>query len=125
VRRSSQLARAVRAAQILNPDLVVLDLAMPVMNGLDAARMLRRIMPAVPLIMYCGFGDKFVEQQARSHLINASAESGSRRGEAFQGNFQHDAHTGPLSAENSATKQITFRFSTSDGIAANDARLAF
>jgi DNA-binding NarL/FixJ family response regulator len=37
---------------------------MPVMNGLDAARMLRRIMPAVPLIMYSGIGDKFVEQQA-------------------------------------------------------------
>ena len=44
---------------------------MPVMNGLDAARMLRRIMPAVPLIMYCGFGDKFVEQQAR--LIGIAA----------------------------------------------------
>ena len=71
MRRSSQRARAVRAAQILNPDLVVLDLAMPVMNGLDAARMLRRIMPAVPLIMYCGFGDKFVEQQAR--LIGIAA----------------------------------------------------
>ena len=56
---------AVRVAQLLNPDLIVLDLAMPVMNGLDAARLLRRIMPAVPLIMYSGIGDKLVEQQAR------------------------------------------------------------
>ena len=56
---------AVRIAQLLNPDLVVLDLAMPVMNGLDAARKLRRLMPAVRLIMYSGIGDKFVEQQAR------------------------------------------------------------
>lgn len=55
---------AVRIAQLLSPDLVVLDLAMPIMNGLDAARRLRRLMPSVPLIMYCGIGDKYVEQQA-------------------------------------------------------------
>ncbi len=62
---------AVGKAQILKPDLVVLDLAMPVMNGLDAARMLRRIMPAVPLIMYSGIGDRYVEHQAR--LIGIAA----------------------------------------------------
>ena len=44
---------ALRVAQLLRPDLIVLDLAMPVMNGLDAARMLRRLMPGVTLIMYC------------------------------------------------------------------------
>jgi len=57
---------------LLHPDLIVLDLAMPVMNGLDAARMLKRLMPATPLIMYSGFGDKFVEQQARFIGIAAS-----------------------------------------------------
>ena len=62
---------AVRNAQLLHPDLIVLDLAMPVMNGLDAARMLRRIMPTVPLIMYSGIGDKYVEHQAR--LIGIAA----------------------------------------------------
>jgi DNA-binding NarL/FixJ family response regulator len=61
----------VRVAQLLCPDLIVLDLAMPVMNGLDAARMLRRIMPTVSLIMYSGIGDKFVEQQARYIGISA------------------------------------------------------
>jgi DNA-binding NarL/FixJ family response regulator len=62
---------AIRVAQLLSPDLIVLDLAMPVMNGLDAARMLRRLMPAVPLIMYSGIGDRVVEQQAR--LIGIAA----------------------------------------------------
>jgi len=42
----------------------VLDLSMPVMNGLDAAQVLRRLMPAVPLIMYSAFGDRYAEQQA-------------------------------------------------------------
>ena len=62
---------ALRVAQLLRPDLIVLDLAMPVMNGLDAARMLRRLMPGVTLIMYSGIGDRLVEQQAK--LIGISA----------------------------------------------------
>lgn len=72
---------AIRKAQLLHPDLIVLDLTMPVMNGLDAARMLKRLMPATPLIMYSGFGDKFVEQQARfigiAALISKAAPPGS------------------------------------------------
>lgn len=55
---------ALKEAQSLRPDLIVLDLAMPVMNGLEAARRLKRLMPAVTLIMYSGIGDKYVEQQA-------------------------------------------------------------
>jgi len=62
---------AVRLAQLLNPDLIVLDLAMPVLNGLDAARKLRRLMPATPLVMYSGIGDKYVEHQAK--LIGIAA----------------------------------------------------
>jgi len=39
-------------AQELRPDAIVLDLAMPEMNGLEAARVLRRIMPTTPLLMF-------------------------------------------------------------------------
>src|SRR5712692_7950600 len=56
---------AIAKARELHSDLIVLDLSMPVMNGLDAARELKRLMPAVPLLMYSAFGDRFVEQQAR------------------------------------------------------------
>jgi DNA-binding NarL/FixJ family response regulator len=38
------------AAPQLRPDIVVLDIAMPLLNGLDAARQLRRLMPAVKVI---------------------------------------------------------------------------
>ncbi len=34
------------------PDLIVLDLSMPVMNGLDAARKLKLLMPEVPIILF-------------------------------------------------------------------------
>jgi YesN/AraC family two-component response regulator len=56
---------AIEKAQELHPDLIVLDLSMPVMNGLDAARGLKRLMPTVLLIMYSAFGDRFAEHQAR------------------------------------------------------------
>ena len=38
------------AAPGLRPDIVVLDVAMPSLNGLDAARQLKRLMPAVKVI---------------------------------------------------------------------------
>ena len=55
----------VQKAQELHPDLIVLDLSMPVLNRFDAARALKRLMPAVLLIMYSAFGDRLVEHQAR------------------------------------------------------------
>ena len=56
---------AIEKAQELLPDLIVLDFSMPVMNGFEAARVLKRLMPTVPLIMYSAFGDQFAEHQAR------------------------------------------------------------
>ncbi|SRR5713101_6618825 len=61
---------AIEKTQGLRPDLIVLDLSMPVMNGLDAARVLKRLMRTVPLIMYSAFGHEYAEQQARSMGIS-------------------------------------------------------
>jgi DNA-binding NarL/FixJ family response regulator len=57
---------AIEEACRLQPDLIVLDIAMPVMNGLEAARVLRQIMPSVPLIMYSANPNEVSEQSARS-----------------------------------------------------------
>jgi DNA-binding NarL/FixJ family response regulator len=38
------------AARELSPEVVVLDIAMPLLNGLDAARQLKRLMPKVKVI---------------------------------------------------------------------------
>jgi chemotaxis response regulator CheB len=46
---------AVEKAQELHPDLILLDLSMPVMNGLDATRVLKRMMPEVPVIMFSAY----------------------------------------------------------------------
>jgi DNA-binding NarL/FixJ family response regulator len=40
----------VEAAAELKPDVIVVDIAMPVLNGLDAARQVREMFPAVKLI---------------------------------------------------------------------------
>ena len=62
---------AIAKAQQLHPDLIVMDLSMPVMNGLDAARILRRLMPQVPIIMFSDFADALPEKEARSAGISA------------------------------------------------------
>jgi two-component system chemotaxis response regulator CheY len=57
---------AVDKAQELHPDLILLDLSMPVMNGLEATRVLKRMMPEVPVIMYSAYADSSTEKAARS-----------------------------------------------------------
>ena len=42
----------IEKAKELRPDLIVLDLSMPRMNGLEAASKLKRIMPQVPIILF-------------------------------------------------------------------------
>jgi DNA-binding NarL/FixJ family response regulator len=47
----------VEKAKILRPDLVLLDLAMPEMNGAEAASVLKKSMPDVPIIVFTMFSE--------------------------------------------------------------------
>ncbi len=64
-------AEGVQKAQDLNPGLVILDLSMPVMNGLEAARALQLTMPHVPLLMFTNNNVAAMEKEARSAGIFA------------------------------------------------------
>lgn len=55
---------AIEKAERMHPDLIVLDLSMPVMNGMQAAQALHKIMPSVPLIMFTSFITQNLEQEA-------------------------------------------------------------
>jgi DNA-binding NarL/FixJ family response regulator len=55
---------AIQLAQQCHPNLIVMDLSMPVMNGLEAAKVLRKLMPSVPLIMFTFFSTCNLERQA-------------------------------------------------------------
>ena len=65
---------AIEKAQGLNPGLIVMDLSMPAMNGIEAARCLRQLLPTVLIIILSDYGGLFPEQEARS-LGNAAIVS--------------------------------------------------
>ena len=62
---------AIEQAEKFHPDLIVLDLSMPVMNGLEAARILSHTMPDIPLILFSNFADILREAEARSAGLSA------------------------------------------------------
>jgi CheY-like chemotaxis protein len=39
------------------PELIILDFSMPVLNGADAARELKKLMPGVPIILFTQYSD--------------------------------------------------------------------
>jgi CheY-like chemotaxis protein len=45
------------AAKRVRPDVIILDLSMPVMNGLEAAPELRHILPKTPIILFSLYAD--------------------------------------------------------------------
>ena len=62
---------AVEMAQVLHPDLILMDLSMPVMNGIEAACELKRLMPMTPIIVFSEFSDVFSDREARKAGITA------------------------------------------------------
>jgi DNA-binding NarL/FixJ family response regulator len=63
--------QAIEKAQELYPDLIVMDLSMPVMNGIDAARSLKSLLPSVPLVIFSEYSNVFSENEARSAGVSA------------------------------------------------------
>lgn len=55
---------AIEMAEVLHPDLILLDLSMPVMNGIEAACELKRLMPMTPIIVFSEFSDVLSEREA-------------------------------------------------------------
>jgi len=48
---------AVEVAKQIKPDVITLDLSMPVMNGITASSELRKVFPATPIILFTLYGD--------------------------------------------------------------------
>lgn len=56
---------AVRASKDLKPDLVLLNISMPEMNGFDAARMIRSIFPQCAIVILSSHKNQQFEAEAR------------------------------------------------------------
>jgi len=61
-------------AQECKPDLIVLDLSMPVMNGFAAGRILKRVVPETPLILFTAFSGVINTDQLRGAGFSASID---------------------------------------------------
>lgn len=62
---------AIAMTQISHPDLIILDLCMPKMNGLQAALILQKTMPQVPLFLFTLHDSHEVKSQAALAGIRA------------------------------------------------------
>jgi DNA-binding NarL/FixJ family response regulator len=61
---------AIAKAKKCNPDLAILDLGMPIMNGLETAKELKRIMPTLPIILFTLHGHVISDDHARLYGID-------------------------------------------------------
>ena len=86
-------------ARELQPDVIVLDIAMPLLNGLDAGRQLKQLMPNVKLIFLTMNEDPDLAAEAfrigaSGYLLKNSA--GSELSQAIQMALQGKAYVTPL-----------------------------
>jgi DNA-binding NarL/FixJ family response regulator len=63
-------ARAVEMVQGFRPSVVVLDLSMPLMNGLEAARQIRAIAPEVHILLFTFHESPQLLEHARKVGVN-------------------------------------------------------
>ena len=67
---------AIVKAEELSPDLIVLDLSMPIMNGLEAAETLKARWPTIPIFVLTAHGGPEVDRAARAAGVDAVFSKG-------------------------------------------------
>ena len=75
-------AEGVRVVTATQPDLVLLDVGMPVMDGLEALRLIRVECPTAVVVMFSAFGDP--TQHARE-AVRLGAHGYIRKGDTLAG----------------------------------------
>jgi DNA-binding NarL/FixJ family response regulator len=73
---ASNGAKAIEAAGELAPDVVLLDLAMPVLDGLKALPGLRRAVPNATIVIFSGFDQDDLVSEAMKIGADAFLEKG-------------------------------------------------
>src|ERR1700737_3246806 len=68
---------AIKKAQELRPDLVLLDLSMPGMNGIETAMVLRRLLPKMHIVLFSNYTDQLGATRASPRGIALVLKKGS------------------------------------------------
>jgi DNA-binding NarL/FixJ family response regulator len=68
--------QALAVAEALRPDIILLDLAMPVMDGMQALPLLRQMMPSARIVIFSGFEQAGLVDEALSVGADAYLEKG-------------------------------------------------
>jgi len=55
----------------LSPDLIVMDLVMPILNGFDASREIKRLLPSTPVVMFATLADPLLQNEALGAGVDA------------------------------------------------------
>ncbi len=63
---------AIGKAEALKPDLIILDLAMPRLNGIETAAQLRRLLPNVPIVLFTMYDEAVGHALASDMGVNTS-----------------------------------------------------
>jgi DNA-binding NarL/FixJ family response regulator len=100
----------VRLAQELQPDIVTLDISMPQLNGVDAAKKLKKILPRTKLIFVTMHADPAYVNEAfkagaSGYLLKRSA--GSELRQAIQSVMEGQCYVTPLVAKGLVQSVIT------------------
>jgi len=67
---------AVAKAGELNPDLIIMDLAMPMMDGISAAREISKTSPALPILLHTMYGSDAVNREAKKAGVRTVVSKG-------------------------------------------------
>lgn len=62
---------AIELAEVQNPDVIIMDYAMPGMNGLEASSVIRQSRPHQNIILYTAYLDEEIERRAREVGVSA------------------------------------------------------
>ncbi|HTW19803.1 MAG TPA: response regulator transcription factor [Mycobacteriales bacterium] len=73
---ASDGAQALAVGEALRPDIVLLDLAMPVMDGMQALPQLRERLPGALIVIFSGFEQADLVDEAMAAGANAYLEKG-------------------------------------------------
>jgi two-component system nitrate/nitrite response regulator NarL len=73
--RAANGREAIAKVRELSPDVVLLDLSMPIMNGFEAAKEIRRIAPSIKIIFYTAHDVPAIASEAGADALVSKSTS--------------------------------------------------